>query len=61
MKKPRKLNKAVTDSISTLLDQGINVNINIPTEVCVKIVFMAIIITAVVGGASLMLHSLKSH
>ena len=60
MKKPRKLNKAVTDSISNLLDQGINVNINISTEVCVKIVFVAIIITAAIGGVNWILYSLKS-
>ena len=59
MAKKRKLNKAVTDSISGLLDQGINVNVNIKTEVLVRLAFFAIIVTAVIGVTNFTLFRLK--
>ena len=59
MKKPRKLNKAVTDSISGLLEQGINVNINVKTETLVKLVFFAFVVTVVVAGTNYFLYWIK--
>lgn len=59
MEKPKKLNKAVTDSISSLLEQGVNVNINVKTEMMVKLVFFAFIITVVVAGTNYFLYWIK--
>lgn len=56
----KKLNKAVTDSISSFLDNGINVNVRIETETFVRLIFFAIIVTVVVAGTNYTLHWLKT-
>lgn len=60
MEKRKKLNKAVTDSISGLLEQGINVNVTFPTSTLVRLVFFSIILTVVISGTSFALHKLKT-
>ena len=61
MKEKKHINKAVTDSLSALLDQGINVNVRVETQTLVKLVFFAIIVTIVVAGTNYTLHWLKTH
>lgn len=57
--KKKKLNKAVTDSISAALENGINVNIRIETATYVKLFFVITLATAVIMAANYGLHILK--
>ena len=57
--KKKKINKAVTDTLSSLLEEGINVNVRIETATYVKLFFLAVLITAVIIIANYGLHILK--
>lgn len=57
--KKKNLNKAVTDSISAALENGINVNIRIETATYVKLFFVITLATAVIMAANYGLHILK--
>ena len=57
----KKLNKAVSDSISNVLDNGINVNVRVETQTFVKLIFFAIIVTVIVAATNYTLHWLKTH
>ena len=58
--KKKNLNKAVTDSISSILENGINVNIRIETATYVKLFFVITLATAVIMAANYGLHILKN-
>ena len=58
--KKKNLNKAVTDSISAALENGINVNIRIETATYVKLFFVITLATAVILAANYGLHILKN-
>ena len=58
--KKKNLNKAVTDSISSVLENGINVNIRIETATYVKLFFVITLATAVILAANYGLHILKN-
>lgn len=58
--KKKNLNKAVTDSISAALENGINVNIRIETATYVKLFFVITLATAVIMAANYGLHILKN-
>ena len=57
--KPQPTNKAVSDSIATLAENGINVNINIQTTTLVRLTVFAIILTALISGTMYGMHVLK--
>lgn len=57
--KKKNLNKAVTDSISSILENGINVNVRIETATYVKLFFVITLATAVIMAANYGLHILK--
>lgn len=59
--KKKNLNKAVTDSISAALENGINVNIRIETATYVKLFFVITLATAVIMAANYGLHILKNN
>lgn len=61
MKEKKNLNKAITDNLSALLEQGVNVNVRVETQTLVRLVFFAIVITVVVAGTNYALHWLKNH
>ena len=61
MKEKKHLNKAITDNISALLEQGVNVNVRVETQTLVRLVFFAIVVTVVVAGTNYGLHWLKNH
>ena len=52
-------NKVVSDPISTLIENGFDVNINIKTDVLVRLGFFAIILTVVISGVMYGMHVLK--
>lgn len=52
-------NKAVSDSISALLKQGVNVNIRIETATYAKLIFLAVIIAGLFAATSYALYHLK--
>jgi hypothetical protein len=56
----KNLNKAVTDSISAALENGINVNIRIETATYVMLFFVITLATAVIMAANYGLHILKN-
>ncbi len=58
--KKKNLNKAVTDSISSVLENGINVNVRIETATYVKLFFVITLTTAVIMAANYGLHILKN-
>lgn len=58
--KKKNLNKAVTDSISSVLENGINVNVRIETATYVKLFFVITLATAVIMAANYGLHILKN-
>lgn len=58
MNKP-KLNKAVSDSISTIAQEGISVNIRLETITFVKLIFLALLIAGITVGANYGLHIIK--
>ena len=58
--KKKNLNKAVTDSISSILENGINVNVRIETATYVKLFFVITLATAVIMAANYGLHILKN-
>ena len=58
--KKKNLNKAVTDSISSILENGINVNVRIETATYVKLFFVITLATAVILAANYGLHILKN-
>lgn len=57
--KTEKINKAVTDSIVSLLQDGINVNVRIETATYVKLLFFAILVVGIIGATNYGLHILK--
>ena len=59
--KKKNLNKAVTDSISSILENGINVNVRIETATYVKLFFVITLATAVIMAANYGLHILKNN
>jgi hypothetical protein len=61
MKTKKQLNKATSDmlGLGAVLEQGISVNIRVETQTLVKLIFFAIIVTAVVGATNYGLHRLK--
>lgn len=59
MKKKTKLNKAVADSLSILLQEGINVNVRLENATLVKLVFFVILTSAIIAGTNYGLFLLK--
>lgn len=57
--KPQPTNKAVSDSIAMLAENGINVNINIQTITLVRLAVFAIVLTALISGTMYGMHVLK--
>ena len=51
MNKKKHLDKAVTDSLATVVQEGIDVNICIETATYLKLIFLAIIIAGVFIGS----------
>ncbi len=52
--KKHHLNKAITDDIGTLISNGLDVNVNIPTLTLLK-VGIAVVVTAIFTGLSIKL------
>ena len=59
MKKPKPTNKAISDSINGLLENGINVNVNIKTESLFRLSLFAVITTIVIGAVSYTFNKIK--
>ena len=61
MKTKKQINKATSDmlGLGDDLEQGISENIRVETQTLVKLIFFAIIVTAVVGATNYGLHRLK--
>lgn len=59
MNKKKHLDKAVTDSLTTVVQEGIDVNICIETATYLKLIFLAIIIAGVFIGSKYALLKLK--
>ena len=57
--KPQPTNKAVSDSIAALAENGIDINVNIRTEVLVRLAVFAIVLTALISGTMYGMHILK--
>lgn len=57
--KTNNLNKAVSDSISTIINNGIDVNVKIETGTYIKLIFLAILIAAITFAAKYGLHLIK--
>ena len=57
--KKTKLNKAVSDSITTLVQEGIDVNVKIDNGTLIKLAFFVIITTAIIISGNYALHLLK--
>lgn len=58
MNKP-KLNKAVSDTIATIVQEGIDVNVRLETGTFVKLIFLALLIAGITVAANYGLHIIK--
>lgn len=58
--KPQPTNKAISDSITALTEKGIDVNINIQTEVLVRLSVFAIVLTVLISATMYGMHILKN-
>ena len=59
MKKSKPTNKAISDSITGLLQNGIDVNVNIKTQVLIRLTIFALVLTALISATSYGMHVLK--
>lgn len=57
--KTNNLNKAVSDSISTVINNGIDVNVKIETGTYIKLIFLAILIACIVFATKYGLYIIK--
>ncbi len=57
--KKQKLNKAVTDSLASVAQNGIDLNVRIDTITYVKLLFLTILIAALLVGYKYTLFRLK--
>lgn len=59
MNKPKKINKAVTDSLTSVVENGIDINICIETTTYVKLIFFALLVAGLFIGCKYALLKLK--
>lgn len=59
MNKPKKINKAVTDSLASVVQNGIDLNICIETATYVKLIFLALLVAGLFIGCKYALLKLK--
>ena len=57
--KKQKLNKAVTDSLASVVQNGIDVNIRLETITYVKLIFLALLVEGLVLGYKYAMFKLK--
>jgi hypothetical protein len=57
--KKQKLNKAVTDSLASVVQNGIDVNIRLETITYVKLIFLALLVAGLVLGYKYAMFKLK--
>ena len=57
--KTNNLNKAVPDSISTVINNGIDVNVKIETGTYIKLIFLAILIACIAFATKYGLYIIK--
>lgn len=53
------MNYAISDSIASVLENGIDVNVNFTTESLIRLGFFAVILTLVIGATSYGVNYLK--
>lgn len=56
--KPR-MNYAITDSLVSILEKGIDVNVNINSDSLIRLGFFAVILTLIIGATSYGVNYLK--
>ena len=57
--KTNNLNKAVSDSISTIINNGIDVNVKIETDTYIKLIFLVILIACITFATKYGLYIIK--
>lgn len=57
--KKQKLNKAVTDSLASVVQNGIDINIRLETITYVKLIFLALLVAGLVLGYKYAMFKLK--